>query len=328
MADAVYTPRRSSVGFGKESTRGTAVAADFWIPFTTMGLSDQPEIIQDTSNIGSIEEGFSADVVYSMASGSIEGNIYDNSIALLLYSMFGSLSSAANSDASEDVYDHTLTVANNNAHPTLTVSEKNPNRSAQYALAMVDTLTIKAEAKQFATFTADMRSKTSATASNTVAIVEGNRFIPSDITFKMADSVANLSSATAIPLRSITATFSQNVSDDPDALGSTSARDMFNATFSSQIEIEGLYRNNDLRDAVMAATKKAVEFKLANSAKTIGTSAHPSLTFTFEPGFFNPWQLSTGQNDLVSQTTTFNGLYSTSTSKSVTAVLTNLEASY
>jgi hypothetical protein len=328
MSDTVYIPRRSSVGVGKETVRGTGVSAAYWIPFTSMALTDQPEVIQDTSSIGSIEEGFSADNVYTAAAGAIEGNVYDNSIGLFLLSMFGAVSTAANDDTSGDVNDHTFTVANNNSHPTLTISEKNPNRDARYALAMVDKLTIKAAAKQFATFTADMKSHASATASNSVAIVEGNRFIPSDITFKMATDVAGLASATAIPLKSITATFSQNANDDPDELGSTSARDMFNTTWSSQIEIEGLYRNNDIRDAVMASTKMAVELKLANSAATIGDAAHPSLTFTFQPGFFNPWKLSTGQNDLVSQTATLHGLYSTSTSKSVDAVLTNTETSY
>jgi hypothetical protein len=325
-----FTPRRSAVGFAKEVARGTAVSPAYWVPFTSMGLTDQPEHAIDDSAFGVLEDAIGDDVVYNSASGPLEGRIYDNSIGLLLLNVFGAVTTTADADASGDVNDHAFSVAQNNAHPSLTLSEKNPITDVQYALAMISKLTIKAVAKQHATFSADLMSKASAAVGSpsTPAIVEGNRFIPSGIFLYMADTVAGLDAASAIPLSSITATFDLGVQDDPDVLGALTPLDLYNTTFKSTVEIEGLYRDDSLRQLVLNGTKKAVRLRLSNRSKTIGTAAHPTLDFDFQPGFFNPWSKSTGINDLVSQQTTFNGMYSTSASKSVSAKLTNLVESY
>ncbi len=59
----------------------------------------------------------------------------------------------------------------------------------------------------------------------------------------------------------------------------------------------------------------------------MGLRLNPSLTLLFEPGFFHDWSKSTDLNTNVTQSHTFNGLYSTSQSKFGGSAVTNLETS-
>jgi hypothetical protein len=155
--------------------------------------------------------------------------------------------------------------------------------------------------------------------------VQENKFPPVGISLKYADTVAGLGAGTTIPLRTFTASFENGGQDDPDALGYDGPAGMISETFNSTISLEGLYRDDTLRGFAQIASKKAVGIYLTAPAITIGTSAHPTL---FEPGFFSDWSKSNDLNTNVTQSVTFNSLYSTSESKSVEAILTNLETAY
>ena len=315
----VFIPRRGAVGVAKEVTPGTYVSPAFWSPFQKFDLADDPGITVDDSAIGTVEEAFDAQALYSMAKGSWESFIYDEPFGLPLLSLFGSVSTAANADASTLVQDHTFTVSQTNTRPSLSFTEKTPIHDVNYTMGVVSKLEITAEAKAFAKFSADVISKGSAanSPSSTPAVTIENKFIPSGITLKIADTVAGLSGGTTIQLKSIKISFENGAKDDPDSLGYSGPAGMISETFKSSVALEGLYRDDTLRTLALAGTKKAVGIYLTNSAVTIGTAAHPGLTFLFEPGFFNPWSKSTDLNTAATQSTTFNGLYSTSNSKSL-----------
>ena len=46
--------RLTSVGLGKESTRGTAVAPTFWVPVQSIDIDDKAEYIDNDSGFGKI----------------------------------------------------------------------------------------------------------------------------------------------------------------------------------------------------------------------------------------------------------------------------------
>jgi hypothetical protein len=326
----VYIPRKAAIGLAKETTSGTYVAPRFWTPHQSMGLENQPEVVADNSAIGVIEEAFDAEALFNHAEGTIEGLAYDDAIGLYLLSMFGTVNSAVTDDESEDVSDHVFTVSQANTRPTLSVTEKSPNKDVNFTMAVVGSFSLTAEAKQFVRYSAEMISRASATNSpaSTPAVAAGNRFVPSGVSLKIADDAASLNAGTVIPLRSVTVNFTNGAEHDPDALGHTTPASMVTKTFNASISFEGLYRDDTLRALHLLSTKKALQIVITNGAVTIGDNSRPTLTLTFERGYFNPWSDSTDLDALATQSTTFNMLYSVASSKSVTATLRNLEAGY
>lgn len=51
-----YIGRQINIGFGKETTRGTAVAVASWVPKMDCSFDEKMEVIQDESSIGVITD--------------------------------------------------------------------------------------------------------------------------------------------------------------------------------------------------------------------------------------------------------------------------------
>lgn len=325
-----HIARRSAVGIAPEVTPGTYVSPTNWTPHQSISLENAPESVPDDSALGVVEQAHDSQVLYNRAEGGIEGFIQDEAFGHYLKSMFGSVSSAAMAGDNSDVYEHTFSVSQTNTRPTLSITEKNPNTDRRFTMALVNRLDIIAEAKMWAKFSATLTSRASTANSpaSTPAIVQENKFPPVGISLKYADTVAGLSGGTTIPLRTFTASFENGGQDDPDVLGAEGPVGMISETFQSTITLEGLYRDDTLRGFAQVAAKKAVGIYLTVPGVTIGDDQQPSLTLLFQPGFFSGWSKSNDLNANVTQSMTFNALYSTTQSKSVQAILKNLEASY
>lgn len=324
---AVIIDRLTNVGIAKESTRGTAATPTLWMPHQEVSVQDRVENVIDNSGIGRIESGFAADIMSQWAEGSVSGNIYSKSVGFLLYNALGAVSSADNADTDATVKDHTFTIGNTNSHQSLTLTVQDANEKLAYANAMLTSLEFTAELNQFVRYNASFLAKASATSSATAAYTDDARFRAQDVTVKMADATSGLGDATAIKLRSATITLNMNAEMD-FALGSVDINDIHNKQFGVTVSLEALYRDNTWVELMRNGTQKAMSIAFVNTGVTIGDSANPSLTFTFEPGTFSPRELSGGLDDLKTETLEFTGLYSLANSKMLSAVLTNTQASY
>jgi len=65
-----------------------------------------------------------------------------------------------------------------------------------------------------------------------------------------------------------------------------------------------------------------------NTDVTIGASANPGLIIDLHRCIINERSRKMGPDDIVEETISFNAHYSVADSKMITAVLTNLKASY
>src|SRR5665811_281042 len=173
---AVTIDRQTNVGLAKESSRGTAVAPTYWLPHQEVSIQDRVEKAVDNSALGRIEEAFDADITSQWAEGSLAGVIYADSVGLLMLNTFGAVSTAANADASGDVYDHTFSVQNSTSHPSITVAVKDQNEDLAYALGMLESFELTAELNQFVRYSGAFQAKASASATNTAAVSVGPRF--------------------------------------------------------------------------------------------------------------------------------------------------------
>jgi hypothetical protein len=82
--------RLIQIGTAKEATRGTAQSsASYWSPWNDLTLDEKKEFAVDEQAYGIIEDNVHLTQVKKWAQGSLAGNVADQSIGLILYSLFG-----------------------------------------------------------------------------------------------------------------------------------------------------------------------------------------------------------------------------------------------
>ena len=318
-------------GIAKETTRGTSpAAADFWIPFTELDFNEKWDNILDEQSRGRIEDSTGQSRAKNWSEGTYKGPVEDKSIGLILYAAFGTVSSATNSDASGTVRDHTITVANSAQHQTLSayIDDSLSGQDYTYANGAIDSLELNYEQKKFVEVAITLKGKKGATATLTPATVVQNRFLPQHFSFKVASAYGQLSTGSAIVLKSLKLKINKNLESD-DVLGSTDPADYLNKALSIEGTVEALWQNeSDFKTAALANTAKAIRIALTNTDVTIGTSANPAITIDFAKVIFKELTRPLVLNDLVKQTLSFKAHYSTTDSLMISTKVTNLQGSY
>ncbi len=322
---AVFINRLRRVGIGKETTRGTAVAPSDWVPHTELTIEDRDAKIMDNSALGTIHSAFFGDTESQWSEGDLNGVIYDQTFGLLLLATFGSVTSTLKGTETA-VYNHSYSVLNTNEHPSLTLALKDLNEDVRAAMAMIGSLEITAEQGSYVTYSSSFQARKSLAATNTAVDTAQNRFRPQDFTVRIADTVAGLDAAAPVSVRNLTLTFNKNIIREP-SLG-TVQPNFYNGVFETSLSFGRLYNDTTFKDYVFSGGKKALRISFTRPDITIGTGSNPSLVFTFEPGFFSEWGREGGLDDLMSETTTYTPLFSTSAARQLQVVLTNTRASY
>jgi len=179
--------RLIQVGIAKETTRGTAISsASYWNPWSDLTLDEKKEFAIDDQSYGIIEDSVHLSQTKKMAQGSMTGNAADQSIGLLLYSMFGGYGVAGPSDSA---YTHTFTIGETAQHQSLTFFLHDPLAAQDYSYAngVVEKLELDLTLKKFVAFTASIRAQSGAAQSSfTPANTAENRFLPQYLAAKFA----------------------------------------------------------------------------------------------------------------------------------------------
>lgn len=315
--------RKFSIGLGKETTRGTAVSAAYWIPKMELSIDDKINYTVDDSSIGVIEDAITQDITSKYAEGSIGGRVYDKSFGLILLSTFGTQTSATLVETG--VYDHLFNVLESAQHTALTVSAVDPNGGSglQYALAMMEQLEIDFEIGKYFTYKADFRSNASASGSVTASFTAENGFRPQDGIVKFASSLSGLGAASAINIKKGRITIKKNIEDDL-VIGSLNPVDRLNKAFSVEGTLELMYNERTYIDSnLMADLAQALRIQFINTSVTIGATSNPTITFDMAKVKFQEVSRKIGNNDLVTQTIKFKAYYSISDSVMIKATLRN-----
>ena len=324
---AKHIGRRISVGIGKETTRGTAVTAGFWIPWTALNHEGKVENAFCEAAQGTIVDAFDADVVKEWAEGGFECLLGSEHCGLILLSLLGSVSTATASGETV-VYDHTYTLQESAQHQALTLAVDQANGDKNYPLAMISTLSIAYERGQIIGYTCNMMSKKGATATLTPSYSTENKFRPQDFSVKVASAISGLTGASAISdVKALSLEFNKNLESD-DVLGSTEPTDFLNKNLNITGEITITYDNQTYENLALNGTHQAMRIDLTNSDTTIGTSENPTLTIDLAKCVFEEVSFERGLNDIITQTLTFRAVYSQSDSKVGEIVLTNEQSSY
>ena len=323
--------RLIGVGVGKEATRGTPVAPSHFLPLTEFDFDDKNEVIAREGRKSVLEMSQGGDVVKKWAEGSMGGSMHSQSIGLVLLSSLGKLATAANGDASGNVYDHTFSVenvTNPNIHQSLTISlEDNEAGDKEFSNCVVSSFELTAEEGSYVNWTAGFMGNSEASGTETASFVTETVFRPQDMTFKFATASAGLGGAGDTAIKSLTFALEKNVEANYN-LGSVSPSEFFNKQMTATLEVELVHVDDTFRDLWMAGTTHAFQINILNGGVTIGTAENPGLTITCYQGQITDWVKNQGNDDVITETLSIRLDYSVTDSKSIDMVLTNLTVSY
>lgn len=326
--------RLFQVGIAKEVTRGTAIAAAaFWIPFSEMAIDEKFENALDEQSYGVVEDSAGQTRIKEWAEGSFKAPVGDAHFPLILLSIFGSLSTAANPDVSGTVKDHTITVGQSAQHQSLTLFLDDPAATAgaqdyKHALGVVHSLEIAYQQGRFLEYTANVKALKGVQAALTPSYTAENRFLPQHVTFKMATNLAGLGAAVATVIKSLTLKVDETL-EEQTVLGNKAPVDFLNKQFVIEGTLEALWDDEaTFKATALAGTAKAMRIDIKNTDVTIGTAANPEIIIDLAKVVFKEITRPIKLNDMVAQTLQFKAHYSASDSKMVTVKCTNLTTSY
>lgn len=317
-----------SIGIGKESVRATAVAAAYWLPWSSLTVDDKIKAAMDETSIGVIEHGIGQEITMFTSECQLESNIDDSGFGLILMSTFGTDTVGA---VETGVKDHVFTVAQSAQHPSLSISVAGPNESTGlvYALGMMKTLDLNFELDKYATYKASLGANKNASQANTASFSAVNRFRPQDMTFGYATAYSGLNSPTAVGIKKFTISIKKNTEDD-EVLGNTSPIDRLNKGFEVEGSFELYYTDRTMIDTIMMGDlQKALIFTVVNANVTIGAVSHPSLTIKLAKVKLTEVARKLSAKDITMQTIKFKAFYSMSDSLMLNMTLRNtVTASY
>lgn len=329
---------RANIAIARETTRGEApspaVSTYFWLPWTGFTFDDKVEKFVSQEALGVIDDSADTYMVSKWSEGGIEGEVRDKSFGLLLYALFGAISTAANGSA----YNHTFTVSQTNQHTSLAIFVLDPNSDYIFELSMLDSMELVIETGKLATYSCNFMARPSQSTSM-VAGVNGvpamttlgseNKFVATQASVRISPDRGNIGSAPEITLQSIKLTFSKNLMRK-HILGSIVPDDIINQTMSVEGTMTMPYDNKVWKDYSLQDTYKCMQVKLENRGVIISAGVNPTILITMPRVSFYDWTPERPKGELYEQTIGFRAHRDLTNNESMVynVVLTNLTASY
>jgi hypothetical protein len=298
-----FIGRRLSIGIGKESSRGTGVAASYWLHATSFSFYDKVIKAREEGFTGGIWMGDQAFVAQKWSEGDMEFEVTDKAFGLILLAIFGASTPASFSGA----YKHTYTLSNSNQHNSLSLHTSDPIGDLIFELSMLDKLVIKFLPNEIVKATATFKSKSGQTSASTVTYVAENKFLGRHLALKIAATTGDLAAASKIAVKGLTLTFSKNT-EIYNVIGTVQPNDIVNKNFQITGEIELSYDDYTYKNYMLDGSYKAIRIDCVNADKTIGTT-NPAFRFDLSKCDFDAWAPNYPLNDLVTQKINFTALY-------------------
>lgn len=315
-----HVGRRGQLGIAKEATRGTIVSPPtFWIPRVTISFDDKIESARESEGLGKIADSDSLFVTQKMGSGSIESQLDDKLVGILLTSVMG----ASPVITGGNPYTHTFTLSNSNQHKSLSIAYQDPDTTKIFPLSVVNSMKITVEQNAIVNFEVEFMSRVGRDWTTLTADFStlGNKFLHQHLVFKLASSIAGLSGATGISLKKFEMTINANTKFD-SVLGTVEPEDILGQSFSVEGTLELNKEDETYRNYMLANTYRAMDISF------IRTAASSSLQFQLPRVDFTEWEQDRKLDDIVSQKINFKGNYDATNALDIisTCVLVNTYA--
>lgn len=317
--------KQLEVGLGVEVTRGTAPAtAGKWIKNVSASVIEKAEHVDDESVRGVFEDMDGRRVVKKFIEGDIEMNLYANAFGFLAYNLYGDVSSSL---VATGVYDHVFGVAQSSLAPSLAVYAKDGDvQQLAYQNAHINTLEVTSSVDSYVNVTAGFMAKDGVANSDTPSYSTDYDFVGKEVSVKVANTEAGLSSATPLCVKELSLTFDKGLISD-HCLGAYTPNDIY----MSKMSIEGSFQKNFVDETFkdLFLGNSAIYMQITITGETvIGASSYPTLTFVFNKVQIKSWERSGGKDDLVVEDVEFKAYYNETDGEASTLTLRNTTAEY
>jgi hypothetical protein len=326
MPSGAFIGRRDSIGVGKETTSGTAVAPTSWQRHLKLALDPKTTVAQNTSAMGRVEDINDSLVTEEWYEGSINGKVTDLAHGLFLLNMFGACTPTLHAGETT-VYDNTFSVLQSNTPPTLTFARVNQNASRRHAMGTQTDYELDVKTGGWVEFTSTVMTKVGTTSSDTVSFAAENEFTSKHVTVKLASTTAGLTGATALQVKSLKLKIARKA-DRFTPLGAIDPAAFDAQSWGVTGELVLRYTDTTLDALGLANTRQAMSIAIVNNDVTIGTAANPALTFTAPKVRLDPIKLDDNLDQVLNQTVPFTCELDTAAGYMLQAILTNTQNGY
>jgi len=321
-----YIGRLVNVGLARETTRGTPVTAQYWMPKTSVAFFDHVNKFQSQMSYGTIGEAAQAYKTNEWSEGNFETELNDKSFGLILYALFGTLNTTGPTDSA---YTHTFSLQNDSQHDSLTITIADPDRTDQFSLCMLESLEINMVPDEPVMVTAAFKGRSGrqvATAS--VSYAQFSKFLGRHAVLKLASTTAGLSAASSISIKSLKMEFKKNLMVN-NVLGTVWPEDILNQKFEITGEFELDLDDRTYQNLQLDGSYRALRLQMTNSDVLIGSSSRPDFKIDLSRVHFEGWEPKVENDELVTQKINFRALYDVSNANVVNScTLINNVSSY
>ena len=318
--------KQIQVGVGTEESRGTpSTVAEKWMPKVVANVIERAEKTIDESSQGNVEDTIGARVTKKWYEGDLEMNVQADAIGYFLYNLYGADTASV---VAGSVYQHIFKMAQNIIHPSLNLFMHDGSISKEVlSNGMVSTLEIQANVDEYVKAIINFVAKTGAANTDTPSYDTEYDFIGKDITVKVAATEGGLAGATETVIKSVNITFDTGLIRD-HVIGEYNPDDIYNAKLSIEGEMVLNYIDDTFKDLFTGDSYQYIEITIQDTSTDLGGGNNPSLTLLLNRASVIDWTRDGAQDELVTQTVRFKGLYNTSDSQQSELTLQNLTAEY
>jgi hypothetical protein len=320
-----FIGREISFGISTEATRGTAEAvAERSVRKVECNIIPRAERITDDSTFGRLEDAERVRTVRKWSEGDLSSLLHADVMGYFLLNLYGDVTSTPVSSS----YSHEFTLQQDLLHPTLTLFVKDGEvRQSKIAGGVISTMEVTASTDDFVRYSASFLGKEGVDDTSTLpALATEYDFVSRDITVKIADSEAGLSSATALKLKNLSINWNSNAEADW-VFGSYSPENIYNKTFAIEGSFERNFTDETFKDLYEGDSFKYMQVKIEGEAD-LGSGVKPTLTVLFYKIMITDWSRTSAGDDLVMETVNFKAFLNTTDSAQSKVTLINKTAEY
>jgi hypothetical protein len=308
-----------------EVVRGTAeTTADRTVRKVECNIIPRAERITDDSTFGRLEDAERVRTVRKWSEGDVSGLVHADVLGYFLLNLYGDVTSTPSGTTAT----HEFTLQQDLLHPTLTLFVKDGEvRQSKIAGGVISTMEVTASTDDFVRYSASFLGKEGADdTSNLPALATEYDFVSRDITVKIADTEAGLSSATALKLKNLSINWNSNAEADW-VFGSYSPDNIYNKTFAIEGSFERNFTDETFKDLYEGDTFKYMEVEIEGEAD-LGSGVKPTVTVLFYKIQITDWSRTSTGDDLVMETVNFKAFLNTTDSAQSKVTLINKTAEY
>lgn len=296
-----------------ETTRGTVQTPSIWVPKTNFAVDDKAQHAVFEGSRGRLEGGDDFSVPLQWGEGDLEFEVQHNTIAKILYALFGTISTGSFNSA----YKHTLSALQNVQGKTLSLWLQDPYGSVTrvFPMSVINSFELSAELGELVKARVNFlaRGREDWTLQTPTYAAAGYKFASQHVFVKVAANEAGLDAASRINVQSLTLNVERDAIRE-NSMGTVQPVDILVRALKVSGKLKLTYEDRTYRDYMLNGTTKSLRVALDKRDTTIGTTT-PQVQIDLAKVRFFDWQPAQELGEVATQEVAFEALWDVSNTR-------------